>query len=144
MSIGPASGSVAEYLVMRRIRKPIVLIQKRDDVKMMPLLVVFMAVMLNIIGAVVLKELAMREVLSKPGLVLGIGSVILLNGLRFLVWGLAHSRYPLNVTYPFTSLFFPFLLVVSLYYNEPLPWTKWVGTMLITVGVFWLVWNREQ
>ncbi len=111
---------------------------------MMPLIIVLSAVTINIIGAVVLKELAMRSGLSSVSLILGIALVIGLNGLRFVIWGVAHSRYPLNLTYPFTSLFFPLLLAVSYYYDEPLPWTKWVGTILITIGVFWLVWNREQ
>lgn len=111
---------------------------------MMPLFIVLLAVLFNIIGAVVLKELAMRTGLSSVHLILGVCLIILLNGLRIVIWGLAHSRYPLNLTYPFTSLFFPFLLAVSYYYDEPLPWTKWAGTMLITAGVFWLAWNREK
>jgi multidrug transporter EmrE-like cation transporter len=99
-------------------------------------MIVMVAVLINIIGAIVLKEMSLRPDLPSVWITFGIVLVIGLNGLRFLIWAQAHSRYPLSTTFPFTSLFFPMLLLVSYYYGDPLPWTKWLGTALITVGVF--------
>lgn len=112
--------------------------KKQAHYGLMPLLIVLAAVIVNIIGAVVLKELAMRPELQVGWILSGLALVIFVNGFRFFIWSLAHSRYPLSTTFPFTSLFFPLLLLVSYYYGDPLPWTKFLGTALITAGVFWL------
>lgn len=117
--------------------------KKQAHYGFMPLLIVLMAVIVNIIGAVVLKELAMRPELHSIWVISGIVIVITLNGFRFFIWALAHSRYPLSTTFPFTSLFFPLLLIVSFHYGDPLPWTKWLGTALITAGVFWLAFKNN-
>ena len=118
--------------------------QQRMTFRATPLFIVLLVVMANITGAVVLKELAMRPELSILWLISGVAIVVFLNGFRFVIWGIAHSRYPLSMTFPLTSLFFPLLLAVSYFYGDPLPWTKWLGTGLITAGVFWLAWKNNK
>lgn len=104
----------------------------------MPLLVVTLAVALQIGAALVLKSLA--DLGRAPGvlLLLGIAGVALLNGLRFLVWGVAHRRWPLSHSYPLASTFFPLMLAVAWAYGDPIRPTQVAGTALITAGVLWL------
>jgi len=105
--------------------------------RLLPLLVVFCAVLLQLVGAVVLKELATR---SLPWIMIGtgLGAVILLNALRFVVWGYAHSRFPLSKTYLLSSIFFPLMLVISWLYGDAVGPSQLSGTALIAVGVIWL------
>ncbi len=102
-----------------------------------PVLVVFGAVALNIICAVLLKTAADRQtsLLMLAGI---IGLVAALNGLRFLVWGVAHKKYPLSLSYPLSSMFFPLMLGVSYLYGEPVQANQVIGTGLITAGVLWV------
>jgi multidrug transporter EmrE-like cation transporter len=105
---------------------------------MIPLLVVSAAVALQIAGAVVLKTLADSAPVPPALLVLGIGAVALLNGLRFLAWGFAHRRYPLSTSYPLASLFFPLMLGVAWAYGDPIRAHQIAGAALVTAGVAWL------
>lgn len=100
--------------------------------------VVLVAVLLNVGAAVVLKLLA-DESDPEPWLLLGgIATAVALAGARFVVWGYAHRRYPLSLTYPLSSLFFPAMLGVSYLFGEPVTGWKVAGTALITTGVLWL------
>lgn len=99
------------------------------------------AVLLNVLSAVVLKSIADQ---NNPNLLLLATALIValgLNGLRFLVWGYANRRFPLSNTYPLTSLFFPVMLAVSYAYKDPVTAAQWVGTIFITAGVFWQAWR---
>ena len=109
----------------------------------MPLLVVFIAVTLNILSAVTLKTIADLQETSL--LILGgaVALVVALNGLRFLIWGVAHKRYPLSLSYPLSSMFFPLMLGVAYLYGEPVQTTQVAGTCLITVGVLWMAAKAE-
>jgi multidrug transporter EmrE-like cation transporter len=107
----------------------------------MPLLVVTVAVVLQIAGAIVLKSLADRAPVAPALLLAGIGVVAFLNGLRFLAWGFAHRRYPLSTTYPLAAVFFPLMLAVAYLYGDPVRLPQWLGTGLITAGVVWLTWR---
>jgi drug/metabolite transporter (DMT)-like permease len=111
----------------------------------LPLLAVVLAVVLNVLAAVVLKQLADGAGLALVAVVFGIGLAIALSGMRFLVWGYAHKRLPLSTSYPLTSIFFPVMLVVSWWgYGEPTRWTQIAGAALITLGVFWLAWRAPD
>lgn len=99
---------------------------------------IFWIVGLNVVGGVILKALANRKNVSLILFGLGIMLVILVNGLRLLVWMFANKRFPLSTTYPLTSIFFPIMLGVSYLYGEPINTYNLLGTLLITAGVFWL------
>ena len=45
--------------------------------------------------------------------------VLLLNGVRFVVWGVIHQRYPLGIAYASSALLFPCIVALSAYYGEP-------------------------
>lgn len=105
----------------------------------MVVLIVLAAVLLQVVAAVLLKEMADRPELPLMLVAMGIGVVGVLGGTRFLIWGYAHRRYPLSHSYPLSSMFFPLMLAVAWAYGDPVHLTQLLGTGLITVGVVWLV-----
>ena len=99
---------------------------------------VVVAVGLNIFNAVTLKLLASQNNPGWIAIVIGIGFVITLNGLRMLAWHFANKRFPLSTIYPLTSIFYPLMLVVSFYFKEEISFYQIAGTVFITIGVFWI------
>jgi len=118
--------------------------ESRAQFGWLPLLVVSVAVVLNILSAVTLKSIADLQHASMWLLLGALGVVTLLNGLRFLIWGVAHKRYPLSLSYPLSSMFFPLMLGVAYLYGEPIKTNQVAGTVLITVGVLWMAFNVEK
>ena len=102
------------------------------------------AVGLNLLAAAAMKLLSQTAGLGLFLFLAGIGFVILLNGLRMIVWMFANQRFPLSTMYPLTSIFYPFMLGVSYFFNEKITGFHILGTILITVGVFWLGWKVKD
>jgi multidrug transporter EmrE-like cation transporter len=72
------------------------------------------------------------RLLMNPWVVLSLGSAFL----AMLTWMLALSKLDLSYAYPFTSLAFVALLILSvLVFNEPLTAPKVLGTVLIVSGL---------
>jgi drug/metabolite transporter (DMT)-like permease len=69
--------------------------------------------------------------------------VLLLNGVRFVVWGVIHQRYPLGIAYASSALLFPCIVALSAYYGEPVTWRNIAGVVLVMVGVIALVRDVE-
>lgn len=108
---------------------------------LLPLMLVTTAVVLNIASAIVLKE---AVELTDPTMLLLIGLlalVVLINLLRVGFWAAIHRRYRLSDSYPLTALFFPMILLLSLFYGEEIGAYKVLGTLLITIGVAFHVGN---
>ncbi|MGA7304151.1 MAG: hypothetical protein WBW88_04725 [Rhodothermales bacterium] len=103
--------------------------------RLVPLSLVSLAVILNVLGAVILKLLARHPGAGVLLTLIGIGAVIGLNGVRFLLWGSIHKRFPLSHTYPMTTLFFPLILVVAEFFGEPVRLQQILATALITMGI---------
>ena len=112
--------------------------------KLLLVLLVLGAVGLNLLAAIAMKLLAGAAGLGTVLLVLGIGFVIFLNGLRMLVWMFANRAFPLSTMYPLTSIFYPLMLGVSYYFNERITPLHVAGTFFITLGVFWLGWRVKD
>ena len=75
--------------------------------------------------------------------ILILSMALLLNGLRFVVWGALHRKYDLSKTYPLIALFFPIIYTIALYQNEAtLSWHKILGLIFVFIGVFAL--TREK
>ena len=109
--------------------------------RILPLLLVTVAVALNIASAIVLKEAAE---LADPTAVVLIGLltlVALINLLRVVFWSAIHRRYRLSDSYPLTAIFFPMILLLSMLYGEQVGAYKIAGTLLITLGVAFHVGN---
>ena len=111
--------------------------------RLIPLLVVLTAVSLGVLSAIVLKTMADAPTLGMGYLAVGLASVVAINAGRVVAWGYAHKKYPLSNTYPFTSLFFPVMLIVSRAYGEPASWEQVGGVLLIVAGVGWLTWRSD-
>jgi len=111
--------------------------------RLLPLLLVSAAVMLNIMSAIMLKVAADME---RPTLLIVIGFLVLvvfINLLRVVFWSAIHRRFPLSDSYPLTSIFFPMILMISVLYGEHIGLSQLIGTLLITVGVVILVKGRD-
>lgn len=107
----------------------------------MAVVLVLGIVAINVTSGILLKILASNGGDNRLLLVLGFGTVFVLNGARLVVWLFANRHFPLSTIYPLTSLFFPVMLVVSYAYGDPITVSRLLGTLLITFGVFWLGWR---
>jgi drug/metabolite transporter (DMT)-like permease len=108
------------------------------------LAVVTVTVLLQLLGAALLKQasLSVRLGLLVPALFILCAFGV--QGLRFLLWGYAHKRWPLSVTYPLTAVFFPMLIALAAFYGEPVTLQQWLGGLCITAGVAWLALQRGE
>lgn len=98
-------------------------------------LLVAVTVLLGLVSAAILKEASMYEDLTVGMVLLVGGGAALVNGARFVVWGLVHRQYPISISYPLSSLFFPLILILSIYYGEAFAWHQVVAVVMISVGV---------
>lgn len=111
--------------------------------RMLAILLVSVAVGLNLVSAVVLKEAADMGRASLLVVTALIFLVVLINLLRVAFWAAIHKRFRLSDSYPLTSLFFPMIMVLSALYGEEIGFAKLIGTVLITLGVLVLM-NGEK
>jgi drug/metabolite transporter (DMT)-like permease len=102
------------------------------------------SVMLGLMSAYFLKEAALRQYMSLSMLVLIVGMVAAVNGVRFLLWGYIHKHYPLSFSYPLSSLFFPSILVMGYYYGDPVDINQILGAILVTAGVAMMVYGEKS
>ncbi|MFN9112836.1 MAG: hypothetical protein ACK5XN_22455 [Bacteroidota bacterium] len=65
--------------------------------------------------------------------------VLAFNGVRFVVWGIIHKRYPIGVAYASTALLFPAIVTMSYLYGEPVTVKHLIGVALVMIGVVSLV-----
>lgn len=101
-----------------------------------PLPMVAITVMLGIVSAVLLKEASSQAHLSWLAICLFFVAVMVVNGLRFVLWGWVHKRHPISLSYPLGSIFFPMILFVGHYfYGEPVTAQKLLASVIIMIGV---------
>lgn len=106
---------------------------------------VLATVAIQIVASILLKELAdAHGAMPRLWLVLVLGLVAGLNGLRFFVWGYTHKHYPLSHSYPLTALFFPCILLLSAYYGDPIGLPEIVGVIVIMLGVVTMHWEQSD
>lgn len=97
--------------------------------------IVSLTVVIQLVSALILSAAAENYGGHRGIAIAAIGAAIALNVLRFLLWGVAHKRFPLSRTYPLTALFFPLLLLLSFLQGDSIGVVEIAGTMLITGGV---------
>jgi multidrug transporter EmrE-like cation transporter len=107
--------------------------------RVLAIFLVSVAVGLNLVSAVVLKEAADMARASLLVIAALIFLVVLINLLRVALWAAIHKRFRLSDSYPLTSLFFPMILALSAFYGEEIGLAKLLGTVLITLGVLVLM-----
>ncbi len=106
----------------------------------MRVFLVLCTVLIQVGTSLILDRAAMEEGLSFLAVAL-IGSVVAINGGRFLIWGRLHQLYDLSDTYPLIALFFPLIFIVALVKGEgEMSWPRIAGVLLILFG--FLVFER--
>jgi multidrug transporter EmrE-like cation transporter len=109
--------------------------ERRVNQRVLAMFLVSMAVSLNLVSAVMLKEAADMAQTSLLMIAALITLVFFINLLRVVLWASIHKRFRLSDSYPLTSLFFPMILALSALYGEDIGLAKLIGTFLITLGV---------
>lgn len=104
--------------------------------------VVTLTVLLQLVAAALLKQAAVDSRLGYLLPAVLIGLALGVHAVRFVLWGYAHRRWPLSMTYPMTAVFFPMIIVMALAYGEPIHATQAVGALLVAAGVAWLTFKR--
>ncbi|MBU1417909.1 MAG: hypothetical protein KKI15_05455 [Proteobacteria bacterium] len=112
--------------------------------RLLVILLVSVAVGLNLVSAVVLKEAADMKNASLLVIVALVFLVVLINLLRLAFWSAIHKRFRLSDSYPLTSMFFPMILLLSALYGEEIVIAKLIGTALITLGVLILMNGKKS
>lgn len=63
--------------------------------------------------------------------------------LASFTWIAALTKFDLSFAYPFTSIAFVLILILSYYFfDEPLSWQKITGTFLIVIGIILLAQSK--
>ena len=104
---------------------------------------VLSTVVIQLVVAALLKELAMRHA-TPTWVVVVLGAAVALNALRFLVWGYTHRHFPLSRSYPLTALFFPCILLVSAWYGEAIGVAQVAGVGVIMAGLGLMNWGNAR
>lgn len=79
------------------------------------------------------KALYLLKLLVNPWVI----SCFLAALLATLFWMAALARFELSYAFPFMSLTFVFVLIMSaIFFNETVTATKWIGIVFIMVGIF--------
>ncbi|WP_242102694.1 MULTISPECIES: hypothetical protein [unclassified Lysobacter] len=73
-----------------------------------------------------------------------LGGVLVLNVVRFVIWGAVHRRYPLSVAYPASAVFFPGILAMAWWFGETVGPSQVAGAGLVMVGVVVLLSERSM
>lgn len=104
---------------------------------------VMLAVFLNILSAVILKESSIRFDYNFFLIIVISAIVLIVNLSKFLLWAYIHKNYPISRTLPLTSLFYPCIFIISLFYGELFSLNKLLGTFLLVIGIV-LILNEES
>jgi drug/metabolite transporter (DMT)-like permease len=107
------------------------------------ILLVFSTVLVTLFTAVLLNYGAKQSsLISFIGLVI-VSMVIVINVLKFVVWGKINKKYDLSESYPLTSLFFPLIYLVAIYNEEAqFQISKIIGVFFIFIGI-WIM-NKKK
>lgn len=103
---------------------------------------VSVTVLLNVAGMFVLKTMVINQPLSLLIIGVGIGSVVCMHLVRFLMWGLIHNRERLSFSYGLTSIYYLTIIPVMMYFDEAVRWQHYAGAVMITLGVAMLLQSR--
>jgi hypothetical protein len=65
--------------------------------------------------------------------------VIIVNFIKFKLWGYIHKQYHLSDSYPAVAIFFPIIYLISIIKEDAVfELSKIVGVMLILLGLFFM------
>lgn len=93
----------------------------------------------QLINAAIIKEATVLTSNDWVWLMVVYVVVLAFNGIRFVIWGVIHKRYPIGVAYASTALLFPAIVALSYFYGEPVTVKHLIGAALVMIGVVALV-----
>lgn len=101
-------------------------------------LLVFSTVLLTILSAYLLNYYAKSNYSDNFLLFVFIVIVVLLiNIIKFLLWGNIHKKYLLSDSYPITAIFFPLIYIIAIFNGETqMEIKKTFGIVLILFGIY--------
>jgi len=100
-------------------------------------LMVLLTVFITLFTAILLNYSAKNNLLFSMVGISSIIAVILLNFLKFKIWGYIYKQYHLSESYPLITLFFPLIYLIAILNGEAtIEITKVVGVSFILVGIF--------
>ncbi len=106
-------------------------------------LLVFSTVILTIGSSLVLDAAAEHRARLNLFIAGLIGLALLINILKFGLWGWIHRNYDISKSYPLTSIFFPLIFIISYWKGEvDITGFKLVGIALIVLGLW--VFERQK
>lgn len=103
-----------------------------------------LTVVVGLLSAYCLNEMALQPNLLLWQFIGGIAMVLGLNGIRFVVWGYIHKRYPLSYSYPLTAVFFPMIVVLAIWQGNHIYAVQYLGLLVITVGIYLLTYAEDH
>ncbi len=96
-------------------------------------------IVVQLINAAIIKEATVLTSADWMWLIVVYVVVLAFNGIRFVIWGIIHKRYPIGVAYASTALLFPAIVALSYVYGEPVTVKHLIGALLVMIGVVALV-----
>lgn len=105
---------------------------------------VMLAVFLNILSAIILKESSMRFDFNLFLICVISILVFILNLSKLLLWAYIHKNYPISRTLPLTSLFYPLIFIIALYYGETFTLNKALGSILLIIGIVLILYEESK
>ena len=110
------------------------------------ILLCILNVLLMVTGQIIFKYGMKDKVIdSVPSIIKAVFSPVILFGLVVYVfttflWLYILSKIPISFAYPIQALAFPIVLIMSLiFFKEVIPVTRWIGIILIFIGVLFVV-----
>ena len=103
-------------------------------------------VLLMVTGQIIFKYGMKDKVIdSVPAIIKAVLTPVILSGLvvyafTTFLWLYILSKIPISYAYPIQALAFPIVLIMSYFiFKEVIPITRWIGIIVIFIGVFFVV-----
>ena len=98
---------------------------------------VLLTVLVTLTTAMLLNYGAKESNLFSVSAGLIIFTVLVINFIKFKVWGVIYKRFHLSESYPLIALFFPLIYIVAIFNGDAIfEIKKVVGVILIILGIF--------
>ena len=109
------------------------------------LFLVILTVLITLVTATLLNYGAKETNMFSINAICIIFLVLVINFIKFKIWGLIYKRYNLSESYPLISLFFPLVYIVTIYNGEAVfEIKKVIGIICILVGIYIINSNEKM
>jgi len=71
--------------------------------------------------------------------------VIIVNFIKFKLWGYIHKQYHLSDSYPAVAIFFPIIYLISIVRGDAVfEFSKVIGIVFILLGIFYMNQSKKE